>query len=309
VRKSQRNTEPGELVDRLGELEKEAHELEKRARAARNELIRRGALRIAREYLTTPTKLRDLANFLFYDEPLVTTFENASKSKADPSALNFPKKFKMERCNVSISLEERLAKWMERVPENDADAIVHIAAEKAKNKVTERFRFGMVKTAEMVAKLPEIFHGKQSDLMIGGDYYEAKFTRAKLIRAQAIETAWLYPLEEWAMIFPDAALAGDHDFIKQVVERCSNPPRALDLENTVVAVSWHGFEWLGISKQAPPLRHWSDQAAREFVTFTCGKELTEPAYKNRKNDMRLRSNKPTLVSFAEIKNDQLICKR
>src|SRR5439155_26386587 len=96
-------------------------------------------------------------------------------------------------------------------------------------------------------------------------------SQPRMIRELAIETAWRYPLEEWAMIFPDAALAGDYDFIKRVVARCTDPHAVLDFQYSVIALSWYGFEWLALASRVPALKHWSDKAACEFVRFMSGK--------------------------------------
>jgi hypothetical protein len=120
----------------------------------------------------------------------------------------------------------------------------------------------------------------------------------EMVRELAIETArWRYTLEEWATIFPDAALAGDYDFIRRIVGKWTEPP-AIDLRYWVIACFWHGFESVGLGNRVPPLKHWSNKAARELVAFWCAEPISVDAYKALKKKMGRRSEKPKLVTFA-----------
>jgi len=115
------------------------------------------------------------------------------------------------------------------------------------------------------------------------------------VREFAIQFAWMWPLEEWVCIFPEAALAGDTDFIEKILALHGNGPRSLDHIDAVIAVNWNGTH----ENTVPPLKYWSDQAACEFVCFFTSEDLKLPAYKKRKQRLGLRSKKPVLVTFAE----------
>jgi len=288
-----------ESVDRFIENRDALREHEKKARACSKELIAAGELRIARHFLEAPADLKDLADLLFYGEPILMLTDKKTETKGAPTAASFPKKFKLKHSKVTKSFE---------FPSAHAEQIADTAAAKVKSKIIERFRKGLRETADVLKKFPELL-SDGSMPSAGRDSYDLKFSQTKMIREQAIETAWLYPLEEWAMIFPDAALAGDCDFIIRVVDRCKNPPKALDSINSLIAVSWHGFEQLKLADRVPPLKYWSDQAACEFVSFMMGKDIALTTYKNRKSDLRLHSEKPTLVSEARIENGELVCRR
>jgi hypothetical protein len=124
---------------------------------------------------------------------------------------------------------------------------------------------------------------------------KGQIDRTSAVRELAIQFAWMWPLEEWACIFRDAALAGDTDFIEKILALHGTGPQSLDHIDAVTVVNWNGTH----ENTVPPLKYWSDQAACEFVCFVTSEDLKLPAYKKRKQRLGLRSDKPVLVTFAE----------
>jgi hypothetical protein len=116
-----------------------------------------------------------------------------------------------------------------------------------------------------------------------------------VVREFAIQFAWMWPLEEWVCIFPEAALAGDTDFIEKILALHGTGPQSLDHIDAVIVLNWNGTH----EDTVPPLKYWSDQAACEFVCFFTSEDLKLLAYKKRKQRLGLRSEKPVLVTFAE----------
>ena len=108
----------------------------------------------------------------------------------------------------------------------------------------------------------------------------------------------LLPFEEWSTIFQYAALAGDYDFIERSVARYREKQTLFDDRDIYeIGTHWH----FGPAERIPPLKYWSDKAACEFIQFISGERSTLNAYKLRKSRIGFHSEKPTLVSFAELK--------
>jgi hypothetical protein len=267
----------------MGQLTNEICECEKETRAFRVEAIIAGRLDLARQFLRTPVELKDLAEFLWYGRALVT-LEKTTKAEAAPINQRFPKKFGMRRSDGRPFAKARADTFL-----SCFDALTPVIATKIKSDVLDRCNSARR-------------HGKI-------------ISKPQMIRELAIETApWRYPLEEWATIFPDAALAGDYDFVKRVVDRCTEPPQVLDLQYWGIAFSWPGFEWLGLANRVPPLKHWRDKAACEFAAWWSGDDsITIDAYKARKKKLGLRSEKLKLVMSAKYtrrgKLHLLVCER
>jgi hypothetical protein len=114
--------------------------------------------------------------------------------------------------------------------------------------------------------------------------------------------------EEWACIFPDAAAAGDYDFIIRIVEGFRERRRLGDRDEweTIIA-HWN----VGLIDGVPPLKHWTDQAACEFVRFIEGakgslrmilshieRHRALNNYQQRKSRHSCHCEKPTLVNRA-----------
>ena len=185
------NVNVAEVVDRYAELSNEIRETEKEKRVLRRQAIQSGRLDLARQFLDTPSELRDLADFLWYGVALVTV-RGTAEIEPGPIKWKFQRKFTMQRFDGELrpftkSREDALSRYV--------DTLKEMASAKIKSDLSERSKAAARKGSEIMSQ-------------------------PRMIRELAIETAWRYPLEEWATIFPDAALAGDYDFIKRTVERC-----------------------------------------------------------------------------------------
>jgi hypothetical protein len=172
----------------------------------------------------------------------LVTVRYRANSEPGRSKREFHKKFAMQRFDGELrpftkSREDALSRYV--------DTLKEMASAKIKSDLFERSKAAARKRSEIMSQ-------------------------PRMIRELAIETAWRYPLEEWATIFPDAALAGDYDFIKRTVARCTDPHAVLDFQYSAIALSWHGFEWLALASRVPALKHWSDKPACEFVRFMSG---------------------------------------
>jgi hypothetical protein len=133
-----------------------------------------------------------------------------------------------------------------------------------------------------------------------------------IIRQISIQLApFLFPIEEWAYIFQYAALMDDLDFTGRSVARYRERPTLADDRDIYEFVThWH----IGPAQKIPPLKYWSDKAACEFIQFKSGKHSTLNAYKLRKSRIDFHREKPTLVSYADLKYEEggtrrLACKR
>jgi hypothetical protein len=295
LRRSKRKThkttsEIAKLVDRGGELQAEVAQDEEVLRAIRAKLVELGRTDLAREVLAAPVALRDFAGFVWGSQAIVTFGKknNRATGNMSPAAsTNFPKQFKLER------LEGRRSGGVQQTQDflkRFGDPLLKMALAKWQSNFIERVR------AQQKA-------GKMNLV-----------DRKAVLRELAIQTALAYPLEEWATIFPDAALAGDHEFIKEIVARHTQDARPLlDTRFTSIAFYWYGFDLLGEAKKIPPLKHWSDKAACEFVGFISGESLKVSTYQQRKKRLGLYSEKPTLVTWAEHTHDgkihRLVCQR
>jgi hypothetical protein len=295
IRRSKRKTqktasEIAKLVDRGGQLQAEVEQGETARRAIRAKLVEVGRADLARKLVAAPVALRDFAGFVWGSEAIVTFGKknNSATGNMSPAATtNFPKQFKLER------LEGRQSGGVQQTQDflnRFGDPLLKMALAKWQSNFIERVR-GQQKAGKM-------------NLV----------DRKAVLRELAIQTASAYPLEEWATIFPDAALAGDHEFINEIVARHTQGARpVLDTRFSSIAFYWYGFDLLGKAEKIPPLKHWSDKAACEFVGFISGESLTVSTYQQRKKRLGLHSEKPTLVTWAEHTHDgkihRLVCKR
>jgi hypothetical protein len=130
----------------------------------------------------------------------------------------------------------------------------------------------------------------------------------------------MYSIEEWACIFRDAAVAGDIEFIEKIIASLRPVIREgrwrlpYSKEDFALAIYWHGFHPVGLENKVPPLKHWSDKAACEFVKFATGNDKLERSnYQMHKSRFELHSEKPLLVSYADYASDgtteRLTCSR
>ena len=282
------------VVDEFLEAANSIREAEREMRNCRLKMIETGRLDLARQMLETPHELKELAKFLWYGEPILIAEETIMPSRplkswircqVTPRPINreFSKQFLLERSDDGVhDLIDEVCQAMgemRRLTKFSADALTS--------------SWDAVKPM-IATKIKSDFLDRSNVARRGGEV----ISQQKMIRELVIETArFRYPLEECATIFPDAALAGDYDFIKRIVDRWTEPV-PLDLQYLAIAFFWHGFESVGLGGQVPPLRHWSDKAACEFVSFICGESLSIHAYKACKKKLGLRSDKPKLVTFA-----------
>jgi hypothetical protein len=100
------------------------------------------------------------------------------------TAINFPKQFNLERVegrerSGHVQTQDFLNRF--------GDPLSKMAFAKWQSNFIERFR------AQQKSGKTNLIDGKA------------------VLRELAIQVAAAYPLEEWATIFPDAALAGDHE--------------------------------------------------------------------------------------------------
>jgi hypothetical protein len=289
--------DPATLVDELIQRRNSIRECEEKQRDLRREMIKAGRLELARQSLRTPMELEDLAGFLWYGRPMVVMEETMIPSRplkrsirfpVKPQSINrkFPKKFVMTQCDGE---SRPLTKSRAVAITNQWHAVKAMIAKKVRSDLFDRLKVAARGGGEII-------------------------DQPKMIRELAIETArWRYPLEEWATIFPDAALAGDYDFIKRIVDQWTEPA-PLDLQYWAIAFFWNGFESVGLASRVPPLKYWRDKAACEFVSWKCrGDSISIDAYKACKKKLGLRSGKPKLVTFAEYtrqrKDYRLYCER
>ena len=68
---------------------------------------------------------------------------------------------------------------------------------------------------------------------------KGQIDKTSALRELAIQTAWMWPLEEWVCIFQDAALAGDTDFIEKSLALHSTGLQSLDHIDAVIVVNWN----------------------------------------------------------------------
>jgi hypothetical protein len=138
------------------------------------------------------------------------------------------------------------------------------------------------------------------------------FPPEHIFRKISIELApFVIRFEAWAYIFQYAALMEDFDFIERSVARYREKPSLAD-DRDICEIVTHWY--VGPAERIPPLKYWSDKAACEFIHFKSGKNSSLSAYKVRKSRIDFHSEKPTLVSVAELKYEEggtrrLACRR
>jgi hypothetical protein len=259
-------------------------------RVGRSALARKfgGWLPPAHRYLKAPKELVEIAGFLWRNEPMIIFERN---SDAQPNAKPTVTKY-LERFTLKYSELPR-TRFITNDLARQVAAIAKMYLAKIQSDVRDRWRkainSGRAKEVDVRAALREIL----------------------------IKSAWLYPLHEWACIFPDAAAAGDHQFITEMVEAAVSgkytPPAKLDGYYGHIAGYWHDFNLDGLARSVPGLKHWSEKAACEFVSFRSRHDLELRNYRHYKKGLQLHSEKPTLVSRAEYVHDgelhELRCRR
>jgi hypothetical protein len=212
--------------------------------------------------------------FLGADQPLEK--RDSGNANADDLSAQFKSEFTLRRADNPT--QEYLRR---RFFERQSDALRQMWVAKRASDFAERERARARRKAGRVLEKKTVF------------------------RQFVIDTAWFFPFEEWVTIFPDAALADDYDFIQKIVRQHRDKVRTrvslFPAEYQPIAFFWHGFESVGLAV-VPPLKYWSDKAAREFVRFM--NQYTEKGfeisrYKKCKSRLHLRSETPVLVSRAE----------
>jgi hypothetical protein len=123
-----------------------------------------------------------------------------------------------------------------------------------------------------------------------------------LLKEQFIAVApLLFEFEECACIFPDAALAGDYDFIERCVARFREQEPLKDQDACTIGLFWDSFGVLRAADVIPGLKHWSDRGAWELYRFISDAEkVSLEAYKQRKSRSRLHSERLKLVDWARL---------
>lgn len=102
----------------------------------------------------------------------------------------------------------------------------------------------VILTLEKVARQKFLLRAERAFLSCVAQPAEEKSRKAAAkvaIREWAIKNAALWPLEEWACIFRDAALAGDVEFIKEII--AAHEAQRIPLDNLTdremfLALSW-----------------------------------------------------------------------
>jgi hypothetical protein len=288
----------GPIVDRAAAKEAEIVKLEELQRETRRKFIQAGRPDLNRRFLSAPLVLRQLAGCLWRNEPLVGFLTRSQALKPGTwrtqeesiSALNYPKQFTLTRrsCENWCEVKED---WYREFSRH----LLQMWAVKKEADVTRR-----IKTA-----------GKRRQNVTD---------KKSIYRQMAIELAPMFSLEEWACIFPDAVVAGDTDFIQEITASlrpviCKGKWQLpFSKEYLALAIYWHGFRAVGLENKVPPLKHWSDKAACEFVKFATGNDKLELSnYQMHKSRFELHSEKPLLVSYADYASDgtteRLTCSR
>ena len=289
----------GSIVDRAAAKQAEIVKLEELQRETRRKFIQAGRPDLNRRFLSAPAFLRQLAGFLWRNEPLVGFLTRSQALKPGTwrteeeesiSALNYPKQFTLVRrsCENWCEVKEDWYRGFGR-------HLLQMWAVKKEADVTRR-----IKTA-----------GKRRQNVTD---------ERSILRQVAIELAPMYSFEEWACIFPDAAAAGDTEFIEEIIAFLR--PVILEgrwrlpfsKEYLALAIYWHGFHAVGLENKVPPLKHWSDKAAWQFVKFATGNDKLDLSnYQIHKARFELHSEKPVLVGFADYCTDgtieRLTCRR
>jgi hypothetical protein len=272
------------VVDTSIKLQGMIEEEEQRRSEIRAELKAAGRFDLACGYLKAPAALRDLADYLWGGKSFVYFGrKHPPPTELDVALLGrFPRHFVLRR-NDSAEPNINSAEILLR---DFAEPLIESVFAKVRARFRDRIR---PRTKRRPSPLNE----------------------KAVVREWAIELSWLYPLEEWACIFPAAALAGDQTFIEAILAR-SERDKLLDNADIAIAIYWYGCPWR-YPDDIPPLRHWSDKAACEFVAFITGERVSVQAYKMRKSRLGLTSTKPTVVGFAEYNYSRqihcLTCKR
>ena len=249
----------GEL-DELIQLADSIRECEEKLGERRGEMIKTGQSGLARQFLNTPAELRELAGCLWYGRPAVFT-EQTMMIPSRPSKSRI-------RCEVkSLPINGRSPRKFELVRSDESET--RPLTKSRADAIASRFD----------AVKPMIAAKAKSDFLDATRKRGETINKPKIIRELAIKIApWSYPLEEWATIFPDAALAKDYDFIKRIVDQFVEPP-VYDICYWAIAFSWDGFECFGLPNQVPPLKHWRDKAACEYVSWKIGESISIDAYR------------------------------
>jgi hypothetical protein len=292
------------LIDEFVRRNMKLREAEQRLREIRAELKQGGRVDLARKFLQAPAVLRDLAGFLWRDEPFVIVDSPAIMFAGALSpmvtARQLPSDAQSYSERFSLEYSEERTRVDRRPPITLTNDLFTMHLNKLQHDVRER----LIK-ADKAGRL-------------NGDPVKLA------LREIAIECAWMLPLEEWACIFPDAAMAEDYDFILRITAAHRDGPTSTAFRGHCgwIARCWDSFEILGLERQVPALKHWSDKAACEFVGFISGERIRISSqaanaalakYQKCKQRLGCHSEKPTLVTFAKYTRDgrvhRLTCNR
>ena len=235
------------------------------------------------DYKGKQALLKKLAGYFWRNEEFVASEKNDSDTDSKSvSVADFPERFTLIRLGKKITVESLDGQTPASGHETTGtDPGIYVPLMRA-------IEIAFAKDLEERAKAAQ---------MRG-----STFTVVDAIKeSQILLAPFLFTIEEWARIFPDAARADDYDFIDRSVRsfRKQQPSRLENRDIRSIGFFWHGFQMLGIGDMIPPLKHWSDRAACEWVRFYLREHtLKLVAYKQRKSRTRLHSEKPTLVTGA-----------
>jgi len=318
-------SEIGALVDKGVRRHSDILKGQEAIKEIRDKFKQAGRLDLARKYLKLPTELRELADVLWYNKPLGRISWEKRKvrfswEKKIPASftkkVTFSLKAIQTRKTEPASATNFPLKQFTLIRSDGAPG------EKITGKCSDR------QPAVIMRGPPPTWPLKAAAIAkVASNFFErskaAQRTRtvfsspAAALKEMVIQLApLLFTFEECACMFPDAALAGDYDFIERTVTRYRQPDPLEDRDVRSMGLYWYGFEALGAADVIPPLRQWSDKAQCEFVRWHNGPQddkLKLGAYRERKTRLGLHSEKPTLVTWAEYirEGDRhcLMCKR
>jgi hypothetical protein len=271
------------LVDRGAHLHEQILKDEESQREIRARLMKAGRPDLAQKFLSAPVALRDLAGVLWRGEALVTF--STPETEEPVSAVQYPKKFTLKRRSHE-NWRQVDENWYRQFGRH----VLRIWTAKTQADLTQRTRAAAKRGGQNV------------------------IDSQCVLRQLAIELAPVYPLEEWACIFPQAVSAGDAKFMEEIIASHRRERTPLSKEYSTLAIFWHGFHAAGYEAKVPPLKYWSDKSAWQFVQFATGNDkLTLSNYQQHKARSGLHSKKPVLVTFADYSNEgtieRLVCRR
>jgi hypothetical protein len=248
-----------------------------------NRTLRRGSMKAhktVRRISATPIVLKNLARFLWHNEPLVISKDRVT----EPPKTEFPKRFTLRRSG-SLRTAPYFSWFIER-------------------KLNPEFFKSL-----LLRRLREEQQSRKGNVKYWGDKAKAFLVSRSDLREVAIECALAFSLKEWEGIFLDAFQADDYDFVRRVIGRHQRPPSlgGGDARDASIICFWESFQAADLDEKVPPLKYWRDKAVAEFIRFITGERSLElSAYQQRKKRAGLKSEKRKFVNWANYTvNDQI----